>query len=147
MKDQKTRRGFMHMFLHAAVHWVIFKLGTRFVSMSNGWVIHCLRVMIIPIESLYSADWLLFRSSMVFGVYFIESMLPSHTNDMPISLKIVCPEAYSPSSPSYQSTCVSPTLIITSSTLVSCQLMKDTSMPSLDGFCPVDFNTSSGIEI
>ena len=40
--------------------------------------------------------------------------------DIPISLKIICPEIYSLSSPLYLSPCVSLTLIITSSTLVLC---------------------------
>ena len=68
-------------------------------------------------------------------------------SDIPISLKIMCLEAYSLSNPSYQSPCVSPTLIITSSTLVSCRLMEDTSRPSFDGFLPVDISTLSGNEI
>ena len=68
-------------------------------------------------------------------------------SDIPIILKIVCPEAYSSSSPSYQSPCVSPTLIITLSTLVSCRLMEDTSRPSFDKFLPVNLSTSSGNEI
>ena len=60
-----------------AVHWVIFELGIRFMFMSNGWVLHCLWVTIIP-SSSFSADWLLFQSSMAFGVCFVESMLLSH---------------------------------------------------------------------
>ena len=53
-KNERTEKewGFYAHILHAAVHWVIFKLGTCFASMSNGWVIHCLWVMIIPIESM-----------------------------------------------------------------------------------------------
>jgi hypothetical protein len=43
-------------------------------------------------------------------------------SDIPTSLKIVCLETYSLSSPSYSPSCVSLTLIITSSTLVSCRL-------------------------
>ena len=35
----------MHNIFYAAIHWVIFKLGTRFTSMSNGWDIHCLQFM------------------------------------------------------------------------------------------------------
>ena len=68
-------------------------------------------------------------------------------SDFPISLKIICLNTYSLSSPSYQPPCVSPTLIITSSTLVSCRLMEDTSRPPFDKFLPVDLSTSSGNEI
>ena len=68
-------------------------------------------------------------------------------SDIPTSLKIVCLETYSLSSPSYQSPCVSPTLIITSSTLVPCRSMEDTSRPPFDIFLPIDLSTSFRNEI
>ena len=68
-------------------------------------------------------------------------------SDIPINLKIVCLETYLLSSPSYSPPCDSLTLIITSSTLVSCRLMEDTSRPPFDGFLPVDFSISSRTEI
>ena len=97
--------------------------------------------------SLYSTNWLLFRSSMAFGVCFVESMLPSHTIWRANKFEDCLPWVYQLSSPLHHFPCVSPTLITTSSTLVLCWLMKDTSMPSFNGFLPIDFNTSSGNEI
>ena len=147
MKEHKKSGVFMHNIFHETFHQVIFKLGTRFASMSNGWVIHFLWVMIIPIESLYSADWLLFRSSMAFRVCVIRSMLPGHTIWRANKFEDCLPWVHQLSSPLSHFPCVSPTLITKSFTLVSCRLMKDTSMPSFDGFCLVDFNTLSRIEI
>lgn len=118
-KNERTKkewRFYAHV-LHAVVHRVIFRLGTHFASMSNGWVIHFLWVMIIPIESLYSTDWLLFRSSMAFGVCFIESMLPIHIIWRANKFEDCMPWVYQLSNPLYHSPCVSPTLITTSSTL------------------------------
>ena len=46
-------------------------------------------------ESLYSTDWLLFQSSMVFGVCFIEAVLPGHIIRFAKSLEIVCLESIS----------------------------------------------------
>ena len=146
MKEQKKSGGFMHNIFHAAVHRVIFKLGTHFTSMSNGWVIHCLWVKIIPL-SLFSVDWLLFRSSKAFGVCFVKSMLPGHTIWRANKFEDCLPWVHQLSSPLSHFPCASPTLITTSSTYVSCWLMKDTSMPSFSRFHPVDFNTLSGIEI
>lgn len=98
-------------------------------------------------ESLCSTDWLFFRSSMVFGVYFIKSMLPGHTIWHAEKFEDCLPWVHLLYSASHNFQCVSPTLITKSSTLDSCWLMKDTSMPSFDRFHHVDLNILFEIEI
>ena len=147
MKDQKKIRGFTHMFLycsspsshlqawypfHVHVKWEGYPLPSSHDY--SHWVY-------TPPTGYYSGHpWRLVSVSSSQCCRVILS-------NIPISLKIVFPKAYSTSSPLYRSPFVSPTLITTSSTLVLCRLMKDTSMPSFDGFHLVDFNTLSGIEI
>lgn len=146
MKEHKKSGGFMHNIFYAIVHWVIFKLGTCFMSMSNGWVIHCLRVMPfllvfilhqLVILSVIHGVWCLFRRVNGAKSYYLTCR----------QFEDCMPWLYQLYHPLYPFPCVSPTLITKSSTLVSCRLMKDTSMPSFDDFHPIDFNTLFRIEI
>ena len=143
MKDQKKRRGFMHVFISRSCPlshfraWHSFHMGGFFIA-SKSRLFH--RVHSPPTGYSSSHPWCLVSVSSSQCCRVILS-------DIPTSLKIVCLVTYSLSSPSYSPSCVSLTLIITSSTLVSHQLMEDTSRPSFDGFLPVDHNTSSGNEI
>ena len=146
IKEQKKSGGFMHNIFHAAVHQVIFKLGTRFTSMSNGWVIHCLQVMsflwvlilcrlvTLPVTH---GKWCMFRQASATRSYHLTCQNDWRFFGMSQVIFTIYP-------------CVSfslPTLITISYTLVLCRLMKDKSMPSFDGFHHVDFNTSPKIEI
>ena len=145
MKDQKKRRNFIRVFIYCscplshfrAWHPLHIHMGGFSVA-SGSRLFH--RVHSPPTGYSSSHPWHLVSVSSSQCCRVILS-------DIPISLKIVCPKAYSLSSPSYQSPCVSLTFIITSSTLVSCRLMEDTSRPPFDGFLPVDLSTSSGNEI
>jgi hypothetical protein len=141
MKDQKKRRGFTQLsiesFSSLASVSRSFQMGGLSIA-SESRLFH--RVHSLPTGYSSSHLWhLVFvSSSQCCGVIL---------SNIPISLQIIFPEAYSLSNPSYQSPYVSPTLIITSSTLVSCRLMEDTSRPPFDGFLPIDLSTSSKNEI
>ena len=147
MKDQKKRKGF-----YAYVHFLQLSIESfsslasvsrscqigGFSIASESQLFH--RVHSPPTGCSSSHPWRLVSvsSSQCCRVILY---------DIPINLQIICLEAYSLSSPSCQSPYVSPTLIITSSTLVSCRLMEDTSRPPFDRFLPVDLNTLSRNEI
>ena len=143
MKDQKKRRGFMHVFIPCSrplshfQSWHPFHMG-GFSIASESRLFHQVHSPLTGYSSSHQWCSVSISSSQCCRVIL---------SDIPTSLKIVCLETYSLSNPSYQSPCVSPTLIITSSTLVSCRLMKDTSRPPFDRFLPVDLSTSSRKEI
>ena len=143
MKDQKKRKGFTHMFISCSCPlshfraWHPFHMGGFFIA-SESRLLH-------RVHSLSTG----YSSSHPWHLVFVSSIQCCRVilSDIPTSLKIVCLETYSLTSPSYSPSCVSLTLIITSSTLVSCRLMEDTSRPPFDRFLPVDFSTSSRNEI
>ena len=143
MKDQKKRKGFTHMFISCSCPlshfqaWHPFHMGGFFIASESRLFP---RVHSPPTSYSSGHPWRLVSVSSSQCCRVILS-------DIPTSLKIVCLETYSLSSPSYSPSCVSLTLIITSSTPVSCRLMEDTSRPPFDGFLPVDFSISSGNEI
>ena len=143
MKDQKKRKGFTHMFIFCSCPLSHFRarhpfhMGGFFIASESRlfpWV-HS-----PPTGYSSGHPWHLVSVSSSRCCRVILS-------DFPISLKIICLNTYSLSSPSYRPPCVSPTLIITSSTPVSCRLMEDTSTPPFNRFLPVDLITSSGNEI
>jgi hypothetical protein len=143
MKDQKKRKGFTHMFISCSCPlshfqtWHPFHMGGFFIASESRLFP---RVHSPPTGYSSGHPWRLVpvSSSQCYRVIL---------SDIPTSLKIICLETYSLSSPSYSPSCVSLTLIMTSSTLVSCRLMEDTSRPPFDGFLPVDFSISSRTEI
>ena len=141
MKEQKKSGGFMHNIFYAIVYRVIFKLGTHLV----GYPLppsHVLPMSLYTPPTGYSSDhpWRL-----VFVL--LSQCCQVILSNVAISLKIVCLESIS-----YIVLCtISHVLVLLwslkSSTLISCRLMKDASMPSFDIFHPADFNTLFRIEI
>ena len=107
MKDQKKRKGFMHMFISCSCPlshfqaWHPFHMGGFFIASESRLFP---RVHSPPTGYSSGHPWRLVSISSSQCCWVILS-------DIPISLKIVYPEAYSLSSPSYQSPCVSLTLI------------------------------------
>ena len=142
MKDQKKRTGFMCVFIYCSYPlshfqaWHPFRVHVKWVGYplppSPDYSIESILHRLVTLPVIHGV-WCLFRRVIL--------------SDIPTSLKIVCLETYSLSSPSYSPSCVSLTLIITSSTLVSCQLMEDASWPPFDRFLPVDLSTSSKNDI
>ena len=147
MKDQKKRRGFTHVFIsfsyplshfrawhlfHIHVKWVGSPLPTSH-DYSIEFILH--RLVTLPV---IPGVWCLFHRVNVAESYYLTSQLAWKSSTLKLTpypvLRTRPPMSFK-------------NLIITSSTLVSCRVMEDTSRPPFDGFLPVDLSTSSGNEI
>ena len=90
IKEHKKGGGFYAHVLLAAIHLVIFKIGTHFAFMSNGWDIHFLWVMIIPMNPYTSPTG--YSSGHPWRLVFVSSIQCCQVilSDVPISMEIGC---------------------------------------------------------
>ena len=142
-RPEKEKRVLRICSFVAVVHWVIFELGIRFTWVgsslppSHDYFLEFILRRLVTLPVIHGV-WCLFRRVNVAESYYLISQLAWKLSALTLTRYPVLRT---------NPPCVSPTLIITSSTLVSCRLMEDTSRPPFDRFLPVDLNTLSRNEI